>query len=182
MVRIIMYGCNGKMGQTITGLVSENPEAEIVAGVDITGEQKNDYPVFKSLSECNVEADVLIDFSSPKALSDVLTNCLKRKLPAVMCTTGYSEEEISKIKEASKEIAVLRSANMSLGVNLLMKLVAEAAKVLAAADFDAEIVEKHHNQKVDAPSGTALALADAVNEALNNEYSYIYDRSGVRKK
>ena len=182
MTRIIMYGCNGRMGKVISSLIKEDVSAEIVAGIDVLGEQSNSYPVYKTLAECPLEADALIEFSAPSALDDILTGAKKRNLPLVLCATGYSEEQLAKIKEASKEIAVLRSANMSLGVNLLLKLVQEAAKVLVAADFDMEIVEKHHNQKVDAPSGTALAFADAINEALHNEYFYRYDRSQSREK
>lgn len=182
MTKIIMCGCNGKMGRVISQLVKEDAGAEIVAGVDISGEQLDSYPVFKTITECNVKADVVIDFSAPAALSDILSVGIAKQLPLVLCTTGYTEEQVAKIKEASEKVAVLRSANMSLGVNLLLNLVQAAAKVLAAADFDIELVEKHHNQKVDAPSGTALALADAINEALNNEYTYKYDRSTERAK
>lgn len=182
MTRIIMCGCNGKMGQVISDIVAADEEAQIVAGVDINTEARNGYPVFSKLSECNVEADAVIDFSSPKAFDDLMDTAAKRKLPVVLCTTGLSEEQLVKAEETSKQTAILRSANMSLGVNTLLKLVAVAADVLAKADFDIEIVEKHHNQKVDAPSGTALALADAINEVLNNEYSYTYDRSQVREK
>ncbi|MGN0505063.1 MAG: 4-hydroxy-tetrahydrodipicolinate reductase [Lachnospiraceae bacterium] len=182
MTRIIMYGCNGKMGRVISSLVKEDAAAEIVAGIDISGEQLDSYPVYKSLAECPVEADALIDFSAPAALTDILTEAKKRRLPLVLCTTGYSEEQLTEIKKASTELAILRSANMSLGVNLLMKLVQAATQVLAAADFDIEIIEKHHNQKVDAPSGTALAFADAINEVLHNEYAYQYDRSQKREK
>lgn len=182
MTRIIMCGCNGKMGRVISQLVKEDETAVIAAGVDISGEQLLDYPVFTSILECDVEADVVIDFSAPAALQDILSVGMEKKLPLVLCTTGYNEEQINEIKEASQKVAILRSANMSLGINLLLQLVQSAAKVLAAADFDIELVEKHHNQKVDAPSGTALALADAINEALHNEYSYKYDRSTERAK
>jgi 4-hydroxy-tetrahydrodipicolinate reductase len=124
----------------------------------------------------------VIDFSTPKILDDLLAYCEEKKVPVVLCTTGYDEAQLAKIEEASKKTAVLKSANMSLGINTLMRLVQEAAKVLAAEGFDVEIVEKHHNQKVDAPSGTALALADSINEAMDNVYSYTYDRSQERKK
>ena len=182
MTKIIMCGCNGKMGQVISSLVEADAEAEIVAGIDISGEQKNGYPVFKSFSDCTVEADVIIDFSSPKVLADLLAYSVEKQVPVVLCSTGYAQEEIAKIEETAAKVALLRSANMSLGVNTLLKLVQTAAQVLAAADFDIEIVEKHHNQKVDAPSGTALALAEAINEALKNEYQYKYDRSQERVK
>lgn len=170
------------MGQVITGLVQEDPEARIVAGVDPASAGTGDYPVFESIERCDIRADVLIDFSSSKALESILKYAVGTKTAAVLCTTGYSAEQIEAVSEAAGKTAVLRSANMSLGVNTLLKLVKTAAEVLAAADFDVEIVEKHHNQKVDAPSGTALALADAVNEALKNEYHYTYDRSGERRK
>lgn len=182
MVKILMHGCNGAMGQVISGIVAKDEGAVIAAGVDITGEKKNDYPVFKSLDECNVEADVIVDFASAKAVDHLLEYSAEKQIPVVLCTTGLSEEQVKRVKEASKKTAVLRSANMSLGVNLLLKLVKEAAKTLAAADFDIEIVEKHHNQKVDAPSGTALALADSMNEALDGAYHYKYDRASQRVK
>ena len=127
MIRIIMHGCNGRMGQAITRLAKENNELTIVAGVDPFDGVANDYPVFKSIEECNVEADVVIDFASAKAVDSLLTYCLDKKLPVVLCTTGLSEEQLTKVKEASKEIAVLKSANMSLGVNLLIKLLKESA-------------------------------------------------------
>lgn len=177
-----MVGCNGRMGQVISNLVAQDENAKIVAGVDVFDDGRNPYPVFKNLEECTVAADAVIDFSSPKSLDELIRVSKKRNLPLVLCTTGYSDEDIKKIEEASKEVAILRSANMSLGVNTLLKLVSVAANVLAKADFDIEIIEKHHNQKVDAPSGTALALADAINEALNKEYHYMYDRSKVREK
>ena len=177
MTRVIMHGCNGRMGQAITRLAKENNELTIVAGVDPFDGVANDYPVFKSIEECNVEADVVIDFASAKAVDSLLTYYLNIKLPVVLCTTGLSEEQLTKVKEASKEIAVLKSANMSLGINLLIKLLKESAPVLGNAGFDIEIVEQHHKMKKDAPSGTALALADAINESMDNRYSYVYDRS-----
>ena len=182
MVKAIMHGCNGKMGQVITGLVKEDPMIEIVAGIDTFQGIANEYPVFASLKECDVEAEVVIDFSNASAVDELLEVCAEKNLPVVLCTTGLSEEQLQKVEETGKKAAVLRSANMSLGINLLMKLLKEAASVLAPAGFDIELIEKHHNQKVDAPSGTAIALADSVNEALNNEYTYTYDRSQERKK
>lgn len=182
MIRIIMHGCNGRMGQMISGIVAEDPEAEIVAGVDINTEKKNDYPVFSSISECNVEADAVIDFGNASAVDALLDCCVERNLPLVLCTTGLSDIQLADMKVASGKVAILKSANMSLGINLLMKLLKDAANVLAPAGFDVEIVEKHHRMKLDAPSGTALALADSINEARNNEYEYVYDRSQVRQK
>ncbi len=182
MTNVIMHGCNGKMGQTIAGLIAGDDEITLAAGVDAYDEGKNPFPVFKNISECNVKADVVIDFSAAPAVDGLLDYCVREQVPCVLCTTGLSEEQIKKVQEAASKVAILKSANMSLGINMLMKLLKEAAKVLAPAGFDIEIVEKHHRLKVDAPSGTALALGDSVNEALNNEYEYVYDRSGRREK
>ena len=182
MTRIIMHGCNGHMGQVITGIVANDANAQIVAGIDLRDDGHNSYPVFASLEECNVEADVIIDFASAKAEDTLVDYIKKTKIPAVICTTGLSDEQIASINEASKSVAILRSANMSLGINTLMKLLRTAADILANRGFDIEIVEKHHNQKLDAPSGTALALADCMNQVLDNEYDYTYDRSTVRQK
>ena len=182
MVRILMHGCNGKMGQVITGLVKDMKQAKIVAGIDRYDGIPNDYPVFQTFHDCDVEFDVIIDFSNAAAIDPLLEYAVAKKVPVVLCTTGLSEEQLNKVEEASKTIAILRSANMSLGVNTLFELVKAAAKVLATAGFDMEIVERHHNQKVDAPSGTAIAFAEALNEAMNHEYHYVYDRSSVREK
>lgn len=182
MIRIIMRGCNGKMGQVISQLLIKDEQATIVAGIDINETSHNGYPVFTSFSACNVEADVIIDFSSPNNLDEMLQYSEKNDVPIVLCTTGLNEEELTKVQEYSKKVAILRSANMSLGVNLLIKVLKSVTQVLTAADFDIEIIEKHHNQKVDAPSGTALALADAINEVLNQEYVYQYDRTKVNMK
>lgn len=182
MIRTIMHGCNGKMGQVISGLIKEDDGIEIVAGIDTYMGIENTYPVYDSIEKCDVEADVLIDFSNAGAVDKLLDYCMERKVPVVLCTTGLSKEQLAKAEEASKKTAVLRSANMSLGINLLLKLVKEAAKVLGGAGFDIELVERHHNQKVDAPSGTALALADSINEAMDHAYTYVYDRSRDREK
>ena len=182
MVKVIMHGCNGHMGQVITGLIAADPDIEIVAGIDLEDNRDNGYPVFTDIWKCQVEADAVIDFCSAKATDTLLDYCVERKIPVVLCTTGLSDEQLKKVEEASKSVAVLKSANMSLGINLLLKLVKEAAQTLAAAGFDMEILEKHHRLKVDAPSGTALALADSINEGLNQEYHYTYDRSQVRQK
>lgn len=182
MVKIIMHGCNGHMGQVISGIVEKDPDAEIVAGIDIADQGKNSYPVFTDIDACQVEADAIIDFSSAKATDKLLEYSAARQIPVVLCSTGLSEEQLAKVEETSKKVAVLKSANMSLGINTLLKLVQDAAKVLATAGFDMEIVEKHHRLKVDAPSGTALALADSINEAMDNKYHYVYDRSQKREK
>ncbi len=182
MTRVILHGCNGHMGQVISDLAREDAELEIVAGVDAVDTRENGYPVYTDLFACQTEADVIIDFSTAKAVDHLLEYSQKRALPLVLCTTGLSEAQLAKVEETAKETAILRSANMSLGVNILMKLLKDAAKVLAPAGFDVEIVEKHHNRKLDAPSGTALALADAVNDALDEDYEYTFDRSQVHKK
>lgn len=182
MTRVIMHGCNGHMGQVITGICKEDENIEIVAGIDVYDGIKNDYPVFSSIQECDVEADVIIDFCNVNAIDGLLDYCEKTKLPLVLCTTGLSEEQLLRVKELSATAPVLRSANMSLGINTLMDLLKKATAVFADAGFDIEIVEKHHNQKLDAPSGTAIALADAINEELDYAFQYKYDRSQERKK
>lgn len=182
MVRIIMSGCNGFMGRTVTDIVAADENAEIVAGIDLADNGDKAYPVFTNIADCDVEADVVIDFSSPKALDGLLAYCTEKKVAAIFCTTGYTDEQLAQIKAAAAQTAVMKSANMSLGINMLLKLIQDAAKLLAPAGFDMEIVEKHHNLKLDAPSGTALALADSLNEALDQKYDYKYDRSQERKR
>lgn len=182
MVKVIMHGCNGKMGQVITKLIEEDEAIEIAAGVDVADHIQNSYPVYKELALCDTEADVVIDFASAKAVDGLLDFCVEKQIPCVLCTTGLSKEQLAHVEEASKKVAVLRSANMSVGVNLLMKLLKEASPILADAGFDIEIVEKHHNLKVDAPSGTAIALADSINDAFEEKYEYVYDRSARREK
>ena len=177
-----MNGCNGKMGQCITQICARDPDIEIVAGIDMYDGIKNTYPVFASLAECTVDADVIIDFSNAKAVDALVDYCVEKKIPVVLCTTGLSEEQLQKVEQAYEKVAILKSANMSLGINTLMELLKKAATVFAPAGFDMEIVEKHHNQKLDAPSGTALALADSMNDALEDAYTYKYDRSQERKK
>ena len=182
MVKMIMHGCCGAMGHVITGLAAEDGEIRIVAGIDVREGTDLGYPVFPSLDQCSVEADVIVDFASPKAVDGLLAYSCKKQVPVVLCTTGLSGEQLAAVEKASQVTAILRSANMSLGVNLLLKLVSDAARVLAGSGFDMEIVEKHHNQKVDAPSGTALALADSMNQAMDGQYAYTCDRSTRREK
>ena len=162
MTRVIMHGCNGRMGQVITGLIAADDSIEIVAGVDVSDHIQNSYPVFKKLADCQIAADAVIDFATAAAVDDLLQYCVEKQIPCVLCTTGLSAEQLEHVQEASRKVAVLRSANMSMGINLLLKVLKDAAPVLTQAGFDIEIVEKHHNQKVDAPSGTALALADVM--------------------
>ena len=182
MIKAIMNGCNGKMGQSITGICKADSEIEIVAGIDLYDGIKNEYPVFPSLAECTVDADVVIDFSNAKAVDALLDYCVEKKVPVVLCTTGLSEDQLARVEREAAKVAILKSANMSLGINTLMELLKKAALVFAPAGFDMEIVEKHHNLKLDAPSGTAIALADSMNEALDNAYDYKYDRSQERKQ
>ena len=181
MTRIILNGCNGKMGQVITRLAAEDDTCEITAGFDINDTVDNTYPVYTDPMEFTGEADVVIDFSHPSSLTGILNFCKDRKLPIIICTTGLSAEQKAEFTEASKEIPVFFSANMSLGINLLIALAKKAAKLLEG-NFDIEIVERHHNQKIDAPSGTALAIADAIDETLSYPAEYVYDRHSVRRK
>lgn len=181
MTKIIMNGCNGKMGQVITRLASEDEECEIVAGFDVNDSIENTYPVFTNPDEFTGDADVVIDFSHPSALTNILNYCKKRQLPVILATTGFTNEQKKEFTDASKEIPVFFSANMSLGINLLIALAKKATKLLEGS-FDIEIVERHHNQKIDAPSGTALAIADAIDETLSFPAEYVYDRHAVRKK
>lgn len=182
MTRIIMHGCNGKMGQVISSIVSDLEDATIVAGIDPYDGLINPYPVFTTPSACDVEADVIIDFSTARAVEGILEYARTTHIPTVICTTGLSQDQVELLKTTSKEVAILFSANMSLGVNLLISLAQKASKILTDANFDIEIIEKHHNQKLDAPSGTALAIADGINAALDQAYAYRYDRSDVREK
>lgn len=182
MVRILMHGCCGRMGRMITELAREDEMVEIVAGVDARGEAYADYPVYHSLEEVQEEADAVIDFSNAGAVDHLLDWCGEKHLAVVVCTTGLSNGQMERLHKTAEKTAVLKSANMSIGINLLRNVLKEVAPKLAAAGFDCEIVEKHHNQKLDAPSGTALALADAVNDSLEEKCEYVYDRSGRRQK
>ena len=178
MIKIIMHGCNGRMGQVISSLVKEDPNMEIVAGIDILGQKGNPYPVFTSIKDCDIPADAVVDFASAEAIDDLLDTCIDKKLPVVICTTGLSDAQLEKVQKVSEQIPVLRSANMSLGINLIEDVLRKISGFLNESGFDIEIIEKHHNKKKDAPSGTALALADAVNDGLKNKKDYIFDRSG----
>ena len=182
MTKVIMHGCNGKMGQMISNIIATEDDIEIVAGVDASDHIRNTYPVFQSLAECDATADVVIDFCAAAAVDALLDYCVEKQVPCVLCTTGLSEAQLADFDEAAKNFEFFMSANMSLGVNMLLKLLKSAAQVLVPAGFDIEIVEKHHNLKVDAPSGTALALADTINEEFGNSYEYVYDRSQKREK
>ncbi len=179
MTDIILNGCNGKMGAAVTKAVLERDDCRIVAGVDLYGDNAN-YKVYRSFSELDVEGDVVIDFSNPSVLDSMLSFAKDTKTPLIICTTGFSDSQVAQINEASKEVAVFYSGNMSLGINLIIELSKKAAAILGDT-FDVEIIEKHHNQKIDAPSGTALMIADGISEVLTDS-QYVYDRHSYRKK
>lgn len=181
MIKILLCGCNGRMGQVIVSCVEARDNCEIVAGIDISGKQKNTFPVFKCIGDFKDEADVVIDFSHPSGLDTLLEFAVKREIPTVIATTGYSEEQVQKIHQASQKTALFFTANMSIGINLVADLIKRAATVLED-NFDIEIVEAHHSQKLDAPSGTANMLASAVIEGCNNSKTQVFDRHSKRQK
>ncbi len=178
---IILSGCNGKMGQVISRLVSERDDVNIVFGFDINTEAKFGYPVYSTLDEANEKGDVVIDFSHPACFDAVTGYCRRTSTPLVMATTGLDKEQNEALDDLAKVVPVFKTANMSLGVNLIVNLVKKAAQILED-NFDIEIVEKHHNQKIDAPSGTALMIADEISSVLSETPEYVYDRHSVRKK
>ena len=181
MINVIIHGCGGKMGRVVAELIKNDGACQVVAGIDPTAHAL-DFPVFADCASCDVAADVIIDFSTAQAVPALLAFAKEKNIPVVLCTTALSEETTALMQETAKTVAVLKSANMSVGVNLLLDLVQRAAVILSESGFDIEIVEKHHNQKIDAPSGTAIALADAINQAMDERYHYVYDRSQVREK
>ena len=180
MLKIILSGCSGKMGKVITDIVKNDDTAEIVAGVDLYTAVDNGYPIYSSFENLP-DADVIIDFSNPNTLDGLLNYATENNIPAVLCTTGYSDRQTEQIKATANKIPVFFSFNMSLGINLLVSLAKKATEILGG-DYDIEIIEKHHNQKIDAPSGTAIMLANAVNDTLNGKMIYEYDRHSKREK
>ncbi len=180
MIKLIISGCNGRMGQVVVRMCDQNQNVQVVAGLDPRGEKKNDFPVYTAPLEYAGEADVIIDFSNPAGLDALLDYAVQKKIPLVICTTGLSQEQLDRLDRVSKELPVFRSGNMSVGINLLVVLAKKAAAVLGE-NFDVEIVERHHRMKLDAPSGTALMLADAVAEALPHESEYVFERQSVRQ-
>ena len=182
MIRVILHGAGGYMGRVVAEAASADNDIEIVAGIDIADDGSHAFPVFTDIDKCDTPVDVVIDFSVAAAIDRLIAFCDRRSLPVVLCTTGLSDEQLDRVKELSGRVAVLRSGNMSLGVNTILSLVQKAAGVFAPAGFDMEIVEKHHNRKLDAPSGTAIMLADAANEGAGGGYEYVYDRSARRQK
>lgn len=178
MIRIIVSGCNGTMGQVLSEQISNFDDLSTIAGFDKNIERfNNSYPVYNNLFEINETADIIIDFSNPSTISSLLKYAMLKNIPAVIATTGHSDSQISEIKEASKQIPIFFTANMSLGVNVL-KTLAKKAAIILNDTFDIEIIEKHHNKKVDAPSGTAYMIANAINEELDNSKSYVFGREG----
>lgn len=181
MISVVISGANGHMGRVINSVISERNDCKVLAGIDVVTEAYSDFPIYTEPSNLPSKPDVIIDFSHPSALDKLLDYCLSTGTAVVIATTGYTEEQISKIKKAAEQIPVFFTFNMSLGINLLIKLAKSAAEVLGD-QFDVEIVEKHHNRKLDAPSGTAVMIADSINKALNNNCNYVYDRHSQRKK
>lgn len=181
MIKILLSGANGRMGKAITRLVKESDMAEIVCGVDLNTESTEGFPVYACFDAVQETPDVIIDFSNPANFENLMAFAKAKRLPLVVATTGLSKEQTEAMKQAASEIPVFFSANYSLGVNLICELAKKAARFLGDG-FDIEIVERHHNQKLDAPSGTALAIADSINEALEQPAHYVYDRHSVRKK
>ena len=180
MQKIIISGCNGHMGRAVAELCAGRPDVEVVAGFDILGQPNDSFPIFPSPSLCHVDAGAVIDFSDPAALGPLLGFGTSRHVPLVLATTGYDQAQLDMIEDAARHIPIFRSANMSLGINVLLSLVKQAAAALGGG-YDVEIVERHHRRKLDAPSGTALMLADAVSSALPYDPEYVYDRHSVRK-
>lgn len=180
MIKVLINGCNGKMGQEVAKEIKATQDVEVLCGVDRIDTGDNNFPVFTNVNDINLIPDVIIDFSIPEATFNILEFAKEHKIPTVIATTGLSEEQIAKLEEYSKDFPIFRSANMSYEINLMAKLVAELAQKLS--DSDIEIVETHHNRKIDSPSGTALILADSINKALDNKMNYEYDRHSKREK
>lgn len=180
MQKIILSGCNGRMGQVVTRMCAERDNMEIIAGFDVNTVKLSDYPVYSDPMEFSGRAVVLVDFSNPASLDGLLKYCIRMDMPIVICTTGHTPEQLAAISKAAESIPVFKSANMSVGINLFASLLKSAAAALGN-EFDVEIVERHHKAKLDAPSGTALMLADAVAEGLPHPSEYVYERKSVRQ-
>lgn len=181
MTNIILNGCNGKMGQTISSIISKFEDLNIVAGIDKNLESKFDYPIFQDIASVNIQYDVLLDFSRPDALESLIDFSIKNSKSLILCTTGYTPEQLKYIEDSSKKIPIFRSANMSMGINVVSQIL-KAVTPLLYEDFDIEIIEKHHNEKVDAPSGTALLLADSIRSSIKEDTKIVNGRSGSSKR
>lgn len=180
MVNIFLNGCCGRMGKVIVDLCKNSDEYKIVAGSDIVTNPDYKFPVYTSVNDCTEDFDVIIDFSNAKAVPTILQFALTRKKPFICCTTALSDETVASILDASESIAVFKSANMSLGINLMVELAKQATRILYP-EFDIEIVEAHHNRKLDAPSGTAMMIASAIDQEISDNVEYVYDRHSVNK-
>ena len=181
MTDIIIQGIGGRMGHALCEMIANRSDCRVVAGIDQQDGEQNGIPVYDSLDKLDGKGDVIIDFSAPAAVEKALTYCEAHKMPIVVCTTGLSEELQLKVVQLSRIVPVFKSANMSIGINLMSELLKKSASVLGDK-YDVEIIEKHHNQKLDAPSGTAIMLADAVASALPYKAEYVYDRHERREK
>lgn len=181
MINILLNGCNGRMGSVVSESVKNFPELTIAAGVDKNTTVSKDYAIFPSLEECTAAFDVILDFSRADALNHILEYAISYKKPLVLCTTGYSNEDIKAIERASKEIAIFRSANMSIGINVINNILKKISPLLYE-NYDIEIIEKHHNQKIDSPSGTALLLANSIKSSIDEDTEFTYGRQGLKKR
>ena len=181
MINVMLSGCNGKMGKVLSGLLANDSEAKVVCGFDINTDAGEGYPVYDNVDAIKEKVDVVIDFSHPNSLSSVMSFCKKNNVPVVVATTGLSDEQKADVVKLSENVPVFFSFNMSLGINLLVNLVKKATSILCD-NFDIEIIEKHHNQKIDAPSGTAIMIADAIKDTMKEKPELVYDRHTVRKK
>ncbi len=181
MLNILLHGCNGKMGQAVTNVAMLRDDIKIVCGVDPFGQSAYDYPVYNSFNNVMEDFDVIIDFSNPALIEELCSFCEYSSRPVVICTTGLSLEQQNIVKKLSEIVPVFSSGNMSLGINLLIELSKKATQVFGN-DFDIEIIEKHHNLKVDSPSGTALMIADGISEVTTDDPKYVYDRHSYRMK
>ena len=180
MLRLIIFGCNGYMGRVVSAIAGGDPELTVVAGFDVNTAAAENYPVYSNPDEYDGTADVVIDFSSPDALDGILSYCLRKKTPLILCATGHSDDQLEAVKKAAEQIPVFKSGNMSLGINLLADLVKRACEVLGES-FDVEIIERHHRRKIDAPSGTALLLADAASSVLPYSSVNVFERQSKRQ-
>lgn len=180
MIKVILCGASGRMGGFVASTAAADSDISVVAGIDkINNGEK--FPIFSSFGDINVKADMIIDFSHPSMLEPMLEYAVKNKLPVVIATTGYDNSQTEKIRAAAKKIPIFFTFNMSLGINLVAALAKKAAAILGDG-FDIEIIEKHHNQKLDAPSGTAIMLANSINSVFGDTLNYEYDRHSVRRK
>ncbi len=181
MIRVALNGANGRMCHVIYELIKKREDCKVVAGFDINDTPYADFPIYRDRAQCKEEIDVIIDFSHVSGIREALEYAVPRGIPVVVATTGSNEEQVAFIKAQAEKIPIFFTYNMSLGINLMAELCKRAAAVLGD-QFDVEIIEKHHNQKIDAPSGTAIMLADAVNEAADEKYHYVYNRNTYRRK